>query len=287
MSSILSEARTRFHERLITDETLSFSDSGVASNADGGQALSKMLASHIALALGARVRARKLDGQSAGKNFESAVAQFLRQTFPLLGGIRPGEWRVENVGGSRAEYHVARYEPYTHLGELKDAIERDSMLAAVLGNTYEISPDVLIVREPISDSEINATSDLVDNTFAKYTPIRSQNNSTAIVHGVVSCKWTLRSDRAQNARSEALNMIRNRKGRTPHIAVVTGEPIPARLSSLALGTGDIDTVYHFALPELIDAVDTHGTHKTRAQLNVLINGKRLRDISDLPFDLAI
>ncbi len=37
------------------------------------------------------------------------------------------------------------------------------------------------------------------------------------------------SDRAQNTRSEALNLIRNRKGRLPHIVVVTEEPSPSRL----------------------------------------------------------
>jgi len=38
------------------------------------------------------------------------------------------------------------------------------------------------------------------------------------------------------------------------VGVVTGEPTPVRISSLALGTGDIDCVYHFALPELLAAV---------------------------------
>ena len=52
-----------------------------------------------------------------------------------------------------------------------------------------------------------------------------------------------------------MNLIRNRKGHLPHIVVVTGEPLPSRLSSIALGTGDIDCVYHFALEELINAVD--------------------------------
>jgi hypothetical protein len=107
------------------------------------------------------------------------------------------------------------------------------------------------------------------------------------VHAIVSCKWTLRSDRAQNARSEALNVIRNRKGRTPHIAVVTGEPVPSRLASLALGTGDIDMVYHFALPELIEAVESANGRDAINLLDALITGNRLRDISDLPLDLAV
>ncbi len=82
-------------------------------------------------------------------------------------------------------------------------------------------------------------------------------------------------------------MIRNRKGLTPHIVVVTGEPLPSRLSSLALGTGDIDCVFHFALYELIDAVKDTGAEDSIEILKILVEGKRLRDISDLPLDLAI
>ena len=63
--------------------------------------------------------------------------------------------------------------------------------------------------------------------------------------------------------------------------------MPARSASLALGTGDIDCVYHFALYELVDAVNEIGAEDALEMLNVLIEGKRLKDISDLPMDLAI
>jgi hypothetical protein len=157
----------------------------------------------------------------------------------------------------------------------------------VLGNSYEISPDVLVLRRPESDGTINREQLLVDGVAGRYSIIRKANQDSPIVHAIVSCKWTLRSDRAQNARSEALNVIRNRKGRTPHIAVVTGEPVPSRLASLALGTGDIDMVYHFALPELIEAVESANGRDAINLLDALITGNRLRDISDLPLDLAV
>jgi hypothetical protein len=107
-----------------------------------------------------------------------------------------------------------------------------------------------------------------------------------ILHASVSCKWTIRSDRSQNARTEGLNLIRNRKGRTPHIAIVTAEPYPQRIASIALGTGDIDCVYHMALPELVDAAREYNNPAVTDMLDTLIAGKRLRDISDLSFDLA-
>ncbi len=82
-------------------------------------------------------------------------------------------------------------------------------------------------------------------------------------------------------------MIRNRKGCTPHIVIVTAEPYPQRISSLALGTGDIDCVYHFALPELQSAAAQQANPAVLDMLDILVSGKRLRDISDLPFDLAV
>lgn len=68
---------------------------------------------------------------------------------------------------------------------------------------------------------------------------------------------------------------------------VTAEPLPTRLASLALGTGDLDCVYHFALPELQAAIAGIDNEDQLDMLKTLTEGRRLRDISDLPFDLAI
>ena len=68
---------------------------------------------------------------------------------------------------------------------------------------------------------------------------------------------------------------------------VTGEPLPSRLGSLALGTGDIDCMYHFALYELVEAVKKTKAEDSIEMLNALIEGRRLKDISDLPLDLSV
>ncbi|MFB7594886.1 NgoMIV family type II restriction endonuclease [Streptomyces sp. NPDC056160] len=287
MTAALTAARKNFHDELVDRQTLSLSLDGVASNADSSQRTSVDVALRIAKDLSTQTIPKKLTGQRVGKQFEEAVEGFLSETFPLFQSLRPGHWSIENVGGSRSEYQISKYEPYTHLADLANAIRSDRNLASVLGNSYEISPDILILRNPEPDSVINRDYDLVDSKSGQHAAIRSANQPHPIVHAIVSCKWTLRSDRAQNARSEALNVIRNRKGRTPHIAVVTGEPSPSRLASLALGTGDIDTVYHFALPELITAVQETQNDEAISMLHTLVSGKRLRDISDLPLDLAI
>jgi hypothetical protein len=199
--------------------------------------------------------------------------------------LRPGRWEVQKIGNRGTALSV--FEPYQHLADLDEAVRTSPKLAAVLGNGYMISPDVVITREPEPDDVINADEYLVDEKTAMNTAIRAANDERSILHAVVSCKWTLRSDRAQNARSEALNLIRNRKGSLPHIAVVTAEPTPSRLASLALGTGDIDCVYHFALPELMQAVIAEGNDDNTATLQTMTIGRRLKDISDLPLDLTI
>ena len=63
--------------------------------------------------------------------------------------------------------------------------------------------------------------------------------------------------------------------------------MPARIASLALGTGDIDCVYHFALYELVQAIKEIEAEDALEMLNILIDGKRLKDISDLPLDLTV
>lgn len=287
MTATLTNKRILFHKTLVANQTLSLSPQGIASNADGSQATSTAVAFSIAQELAAQTVPARLNGQRAGMQFEQAVESFLAGTFPLMQALRPGNWTIENVGNSRAEYQIAKYEPYTHLDKLADAIKEDPTLASVLGNSYEISPDVLVLRAPVPDEVINTNDKLVDMDSGRYAIIRQANQDRDIVHAIVSCKWTLRSDRAQNARSEALNIIRNRKGRTPHIAVVTGEPTPSRLASLALGTGDIDMVYHFALPELIRAVGKTRNDEAISMLSILVDGERIRDISDLPLDLGV
>lgn len=166
--------------------------------------------------------------------------------------------------------------------------EANSDIANVIGSEYIITPDIVIARTPLDDNEINREGNFIEGTtLASLTPLRAVNTGRFMLHASISCKWTLRSDRSQNARSEALNLIRQRKGRSPHIVVVVAEPLPTRIASLALGTGDIDCVYHFALHELQRAVQELGNEDQLDLLQTLIEGRRLRDISDLPFDLAI
>jgi NgoMIV restriction enzyme len=259
----------------------------LVSNADSGNKTSISLAWKVASALGPITTvAKKPPGQRLGDNFEKAVFRFLQTTFPKLKHLRPGRWKMDQVT-SRSGLGIASFQQYSHLSLLSDLAKQHKQLATVLGNEYLVAPDIIIARKPEDDPSINVTELLIDDHVATFSSLREKANQELILHASVSCKWTIRSDRSQNARSEALNLIRNRKGRNPHVIVVTAEPLPGRLASIALGTGDIDCVYHFALHELTRAVRELDLADSADTLQMLVDGRRLRDISDLPLDLAV
>ncbi len=212
--------------------------------------------------------------------------EFLRNTFPYLQNLRPGRWTILQLGNNN-RLKTSDFAQYEHLAFLNALTSENAQLAAALGNDYLVAPDVVVYRDLYDDDEINADDYIIDETLGVMADIRKINNHKPILHASVSAKFTMRSDRAQNSRTEALNLIRNRKGHLPHIVVVTAEPMPNRIASLALGTGDIDCVYHFALPELIRAVNEAGSEDAMEMLDTLVQGKRLKDISDLPLDLAV
>lgn len=224
----------------------------------------------------------QLPGQTAGGRFEEITRDYLEKVFERLQHLRPGKWLY------KTGMDISHFDQYEHLARLQDLTESNSDLASVLGSEYIITPDIVVARAPVMDDEINRSSTLIEGTaLAGLTPLRAANSPRFLLHASISCKWTLRSDRSQNARSEALNLIRQRKGNTPHIVVVVAEPLPTRIASLALGTGDIDCVYHFALPELQKAIAEIDNEDQMDLLKTLVEGRRVRDISDLPFDLAV
>jgi NgoMIV restriction enzyme len=279
------EARKAYHATLLK-ETLTINSKGVVSNADSSNRASIAIAKGIADLLKAETQGERIAGQTSGNQFEEACAAFIQRTFMKLGHIRPGSWNIHQVSG-RNRLEIARYEQYAHLVALDRAAKNDAELAAALGSDYTITPDIVVVRALEDDTAINAAGFLVDETVATLASLRKRNNGLPLLHASISCKWTIRSDRAQNARSEALNLVRNRKGHLPHVVVVTAEPTPSRLASIALGTGDIDCVYHFALYELQETVKALGMEDATDMLAVMVKGNRLKDISDLPLDLAV
>lgn len=291
MEALIAQARVNFHRKLFETGTLTLNANGVASNADTSSRSSKEISRRILGILmeeqNHQVQTKiKISGQTLGKQFEKLTMEFLQETFPYLQSICPGKWTILQLGNNN-RLKTSDFAQYEHLAYLSQLTEQNSQLAAVLGNDYLVAPDVVMYRDLYDDEEINAENLIVDDRISTMTDIRRKNGGKPILHASISAKYTMRSDRAQNSRTEALNLIRNRKGHLPHIVVVTAEPMPNRLASLAMGTGDIDCVYHFALYELIRAVQDVGSEDAIETLDTLVQGKRLKDISNLPLDLTV
>lgn len=297
---LILEARKRLHQRLIETGLWFVDADGVPSNADVGDRkkakqgifnVSTLIAKKMATNVGVpQLDENKKKGTSAGVKFEDLTAQFIRETFPYLQHLRPGEWTVLSLG-NQSSTKASSFAQYEHLEYLSELVNTNKKLMTVLGNDYVVAPDVVIYRDLYEDEEINLDRLYINDNVSKMATLRKKAGGKPILHASVSAKWTMRSDRAQNSRTEALNLIRNRKGNLPHIMVVTNEPLPSRLASLALGTGDIDCLYHCALYELLEAVREYGAENSRddivENLENLIDGKRLKDISDLPLDLSV
>lgn len=285
MNVLIAEARKKYHQALLSNGVLTVDNKGIPSNADSSSKLSVNIAKGIADLLMAETHDKAV-GQTSGAKFEQINMDFLSNTFPHLQNLRPGRWHIAKLG-NRNSIKTSSFSQYEHLEYLNQLTKSDARLAASMGNDYMVAPDVVIYREPEEDEVINTNNIIVDDSICLQSDIRKVCGGLPILHASISAKWTMRSDRAQNSRTEALGLIRNRKGHLPHIVVVTGEPMPARLASLALGTGDIDCVYHFALYELVKSVESIQAEDSMELLNILIKGKRLKDISDLPLDLTV
>lgn len=297
---LILEARKKFHQSLMESGMWVTDSIGVPSNADVGDRakaktgkynVSTLIAQKMATLVGVpQTTDSKKKGTSAGVKFEDLIAQFIRDTFPHLQHLRPGYWTVLSLGNQNAT-KASSFAQYEHLAYLTELVNSNGKLMTVLGNDYVVAPDIVVYRDLYEDDEINVDRKYINDEICKLATLRRKNGGKPVLHASVSAKWTMRSDRAQNSRTEALNLIRNRKGNLPHIMVVTNEPLPSRLASLALGTGDIDCLYHCVLYELLDAVRQFGEEYGRddivESLENLIEGKRLKDISDLPLDLSV
>ncbi len=170
----------------------------------------------------------------------------------------------------------------------------DSFLTENLGSLSRLKEYLLKNGTPSKDLDLILFPDIL--LFKIKDRLSSKANfekpslfdiNNFILNACISCKWTIQSSDSKTTSFEVFNLIRNRKGHLPHIVAVTAEPLPTRIASLALGTGDLDCVYHFALDELIEATREVDNEGQMDMLQILIDGRRLRDISDLPFDLIV
>ncbi len=191
----VEQLRRAYHCQ-ICDKILRKNESDVPNNADSGSAASVRIGKRIIDSIGFPVKTERLAGQTAGHRFETATKDFLRDAFGLLAHLRPGEWEF-SLGGN-----IGDYEQYQHLSDVSRVVEEPEELRIVLGD-YIVTPDIVVCRKPVNDETINENDVLLgEGETARHTPLRRANSPADILHASVSCKWTIRSDRSQNARTE-------------------------------------------------------------------------------------
>ena len=179
------------------------------SVADGNSKTSTLIAYGIVKRLGCTGEGKGIPGQAAGRLFEQVTKDFVEQALNLLYHLRPGKWVYST------QSPISHFDQYEHLASLASIVAQKQELASALGTDYIITPDIVVCRQPVSDETINQQGLIIDASdfIAELTPLREVNLgvSRPILHASISCKWTIRSDRAQNARAEALNLIRKAK----------------------------------------------------------------------------
>ena len=190
--------------------------------------------------------------EAPGTALEIAVAAYLRKALPEIHPARA--WEVDH------RKLITDFRQYEHLARLDAIVREHPTLRSEIGLDYLIKPDVTV-------------GILIDG------------GPPPLLHAAISCKWTIRSDRVQNIRHEGVILTRSRPGRSP-IVTVTAEPLPTRLAAIARGTGEVDTVYHVALDELVQATETASNAEQRAALEEMITQDRLADFETLVGVLA-
>lgn len=301
----IKECRERLHSHLLHTNVFCLDAQGIPSNADKGSKQSVKIAKLLyqiirakhPMAEGRKAASRmRLSGQRLGSLFENAVREYVENA---LEKILPG-----NLECPKTKKDICDFAQYSHLKKAKTILKEMRELASETTFTEEQNAVIQSnneernylparndrvlqgLRRVADELSILLEYDYLITPDVVVVPRAKKEDDKRILYANISCKWTLRSDRAQSAIAEAYTLFRLRRGRAPHMVVVTGEPLPSRLASLVLGTGDIDCVYHFALNELKDAVEKCDESRLKSYLEVLQRGGRLRDIGHLPLDLV-
>lgn len=169
MEALIANARFHFHKKLFETNTLTLTTAGVASNADtssrGSKAISRKIVDILVEEQNHAVSTvDKISGQTLGKQFETLTMEFLRETFPNLQNLRPGNWTILQLGNNN-KLKTSDFAQYEHLAYLNTLTTQNAQLAAALGNDYLVAPDVVVYRNLYEDSEINAMQHIVDDSM--------------------------------------------------------------------------------------------------------------------------
>lgn len=142
MDALIANARFHFHKQLFETNTLTLTTAGVASNADTSSRGSKAIARKIVDILveeqhHAVSTVDKISGQTLGKQFETLTMEFLRETFPYLQNLRPGNWTILQLGNNN-KLKTSDFAQYEHLAYLNALTTQNAQLAAHWATTTSL-----------------------------------------------------------------------------------------------------------------------------------------------------
>ncbi|MDA0140088.1 NgoMIV family type II restriction endonuclease [Solirubrobacter deserti] len=318
--SVIFDAKEQLITDLVARELLGYRSTGLPSVSDGtSHAIGEEF---LNLLSASRSPARSLanpttgEANAIGAGFAEAIETFLRSCLcsPEALAIRRENWEFQRgkIYAGRQYAHLRLLErldrdatrmkvdpvpskprsPKSKVAEREAlAAEEREQLEVLLHGEYLVDADLLVLIPPKDHGQLTAKRRggdrlvTADELKSLRSPLTAAPGEVPLCHANVSCKFTLRNDRGQNVRTEALQLARQRRGPMPRMVVATAEVWPGRLESLGKGTGEIDCVYHLSLPLLERAVRRVSPPEVQRQLELLIRADRLRDIADLPLDL--
>jgi hypothetical protein len=144
------------------------------------------MAREIEVATRRSLQTRAVKEQTVGKQFADAVCSYLTASFDHPDLQRKADYKF------LCNLSIARFDQYSHLTEISRLVSENEELRSVLGTDYIIAPDIVMVRFPEPNSPYPGT---MSPLFAE----ACEGLGTLIAS--ISCKWSMRSDRAQNVRT--------------------------------------------------------------------------------------
>nr|WP_246422221.1 NgoMIV family type II restriction endonuclease [Nocardiopsis mwathae] len=215
-------------------------------------------------------------GSDVSVDAERKLAEF--EQYSHLGVVQE---LAKDPAGSRVSSSIEELEVYIHDddGDLNQAPRLLDLVGRIRGEHEESVAERRLLLDTLGEESVLGLDIAISG------PSPYSNSSLPFLEAGFSLKWSLRTDRAQDCRTQGAKMAALRRGRMPHFAAVTMEPRPYFLGILGRGSGEIDCVYHLHLPALAEAVDQVCTSKNRMAardtFHRLRDQGRVRDYDDL------
>lgn len=234
-------------------------------------------------------------GTDAGARLELLTLAHLKTIRPDL------DMQRSRLSSTFVQYtHLAAFEQFQRAYKRPvDALER------ALGHLDELprSRSVAMAKSLIERAKRQAAADhqivvdlrgaMAQESLLKLDLTIGNGDAPPKLLLAASCKWTLRTDRAQDCISQGNKLVALRRGQMPHYAAITMEPRPSMLELLAYGSGALDCVYHVALPELMRAAaaiegrrSTKPIREQRSSLELMVAQGRLRSYGQLVTEVS-